>query len=485
MTYAALHFRDFALSCLLARDDIPAHQPAALLSTGQREKSTLTTMNQAARTFGIHNGTPTTRALARCADLLLLDPDPTTEASARLETLAFVESLTPDFELTSPETYLLDLSTILISSPREWVAQTLDRSAPLDLPLQIGLGNTPDLAHLSALAPEPSQPLTLELSDSNLIRTFPLPHLGVLQLWGLNTLQDLANLPRQGLAERLGKELAHLHDIAHGKHHRLLTLHRPPNHYRTQHHFEPPVENHEPVLFIAKRLLQTLCSRLAHHQRAAAEIHLTLGFDNGAAHTRNLTLSEPTLTPAILLRSLHTHLDHFAAPAPVLEFHLELIPTLPHHAQHQLFQRGLKDPNQFADTLKKLAGIVGPTQLGIPQTLDSHQPDHFQLHPVTPDLKFPPDSSFTPPTSLPLNRQRPPINISVASEKRGRFHHPLALLTGPHQGTIQNTRGPFPLSGSWWDTNWQQAQWDVELKDALLQLAFTPPKQWTLTGIYG
>jgi len=486
MHYAALHFRDFALSCLLARDGIPAQQPAALLSTGEREKSSLTVVNPAARTFGIHPGLPTTRALARCPELLLLDPDTPTEASARNETLAFVESLTPDFELTTPETFLLDLSTMLIASHSEWVAHTLDLSIYLALPLQIGLGPTPDLAHLASLSPNQAHPLTLLLADLALAKTFPLPHAQVLHLWGLKTLQDLANLPRQGLAERLGPEPARLHDIAHGKHHRLLTLHRPLNHYRVQHNFEPPVENHEPVLFIAKRLLQTLCNRLAHHQRAAAELHLTLAFENGAAHTRNLVLSEPTLTPEILLRALHTHLDRFTAPAPVSEFHLELIPTLPRHAQHQLFQRGLKDPNQFSDTLRKLSAIVGSNRLGIPQTLDSHRPDHFQLHPVTPAFQPHPGPQIPPPTALPLNRQRPPINISVASEKRGRFHHPLALLTGPHQGPVRKARGPFPLSGSWWDQGWQEAQWDVELENALLlQLAFTPPKNWTLTGIYG
>lgn len=486
MNYAALHFHDFALSCLLARDGTPAQQPAALLSTGEREKSTLTAINPAARAFGIHPGLPTTRALARCAELLLLDPNPTAESSARLETLAFVESLTPDFELTTPETFLLDLSTMLIASESEWTTRTLNLSTYLDLPLQIGLGPTPDLAHLASLSPEQQNPLKLLITDLALAKTFPLPHAPVLHLWGLKTLQDLANLPRQGLAERLGPELARLHDIAHGKHHRLLTLHRPLNHYRVQHNFEPPVENHEPVIFIAKRLLQTLCTRLEHHQRAAAELTLTLAFENGAAHTRNLALSEPTLTPEILLRALHTHLDRFTAPAPVLEFHLELIPTLPRHAQHHLFQRGLRDPNQFSDTLRKLSALLGPTNLGIPQTLDSHRPDHLQLHPVLSNFQLPPGPSIPPPTALPLNRQRPPIPINVASEKRGRFHHPLALLTGPHQGPIRKARGPFPLSGSWWHQGWQEAQWDIELDNTLLlQLAFTPPKNWTLTGTYG
>ena len=485
MNYAALHFRDLALSSLLARDGTPADQPAALLSSGERERSHLIAVNKAARQFAIQPGFRTTRGLARCPNLLLLDPDFTAEKSARSETLAFVDSLVPDFELTTPETYLLDLSTLLMASEADWIDQTLSASNYLALPLQIGLGKTPDLAHLASLCPNQADPLTLKLANLALAKTFPLPHAPVLQLWGLQTLADLAGLPRQGLAERLGKELAQLHDIAHGKHHRLLKLYRAQDHYHITHQFEDPVANHEPLLFMSKRLLQTLCNRLHHHQRAAAEIRLTLAFDNGAANTRKLILSDPTLSPDVLLRTLHTHLETFKAPAPIEEFHLKLIPTLPRHAQHQLFSRGLKDPNEFADTLRRLSKIVGPNRIGIPHQLDTHRPDIIALSPTTPDFKTPLVPDIPPINHLPLKRQRPPIPINVASEKRGRHHHPLALLTGPYQGPIHKTRGPFPLSGSWWENGWQQAQWDIELQNSiLLQLTFSPPKKWHLMGIY-
>ena len=114
--FSCFHFPAFSLNCLLARDGIAPEQAAVLLSQGEREKSSLLEVNEAGRQHGLLPGLRTTRALARCADLLLMEPDEDAEIATRRELLAFIESLTPDFELTSPETFLLDLSSILYSS---------------------------------------------------------------------------------------------------------------------------------------------------------------------------------------------------------------------------------------------------------------------------------------------------------------------------------------------------------------------------------
>lgn len=505
MPYAALHLPALPLTCLLAREQADFSRPAALLSSGKREKSPILHLNEAASAHDLCLGMSSTRALARCPDLGLYEADEKLEARAKAEALALIDSFTPDYEVTGPDTFLLDLSTILFSSPEEWLQLALEESRRLGLPLNLSLADTPDLAHLAALSSgtastlryrpkslitvrsEPQSVHALPLSLLSRSRAFSLPQASLLELWGLKRLSDLVDLPRQGLAERLGPDLARLHDVLTGKKHRLLQLQRPTRNYQATHQFEPPIEGIDPILFIARRLLQVLCQRLASHQRAAESLHLSLSFENGAAHSRHLRQSEPTLDPDILLRSLHTHLESIRVPAPVSECHFRLSPALPRHAQHQLFQRGLKDPHQFADTLKRLSGVVGIDQLGIPQPAGSHRPGQFDLHPLEADLKFtPPEEAIPPSGQLPLKRLRPPLAVHVAAAKEGRHPRPLALLSGPHQGRIKDTRGPFPISGSWWEAAWQQSEWDIELpKNLLLQLTHTPPHDWHLTGIYG
>lgn len=548
--YACLHIPSFPLAVLLRDDSETAGAPAALVSTTTDPSTSLSAktdstpvllaVNRAAARQRLAPGLTTTRALARCPQLALLPPDPLLERRHQDEFRDFTASLGPDFEETAPGTFLLDLLTLPHAhcAPLDWIEQALRKATPLRLPLHLALAPTPDLALLAihgpkltsqlSFNPDPEirvQPATAKLISEDGDSVFSIQTIGdlplsclntehwtlntsspslsfdLLHLWGIRTLGDLAALPRQGLTERLGPEAARLHDILHGKHHRLLTLHRPPQHFQIAQELENALETLEPLLFLLRRGLDTLCARLASSQRAAISARLTLTFDDGNLHFRDLRLPEPTCDPATLLRLLHTHLDTVRAPAPVVSWSLQFTPTLPGEAQHHLFERSLRDPHKFADTLARLEALLGPDRLGTPQPLDTHKPDSFELRDSMFDVRPPSSKSHTSlnlntehcllnttsSTALPLKRYRPAIPIHVASEPRDRHQHPLALLTGPHRGPIADTHGPFPLSGHWWDPDerWQRVEWDLQLTDqTLLRLAHEPPHHWFLEGIY-
>lgn len=530
--YASLHIPAFPLAVLLRDDPVSLTAPVALLgkSTGKAAPLLLAVNRPAARN-GLAPGMTSTRALARCPRVRFLTPDPNREHDFQCQLREFAASLTPDFEETAPGTIILDLLTLphARANPAAWIDQVLRRATALRLPLHFSRAATADLAHLAALAAttsstlaftpapvidiQPAEQTTSFLSHLPLATFqvpgsgFPLPNTELLHLWGIATLGQLAALPHQGLAERLGPDTARLHDILHGKHHRLLTLRRPPQHYQTKQDLEHPLDSLEPLLFLLKRALDTLCSRLRTAQRAAHTIHLSLTFDDGDLHLRELRVPEPVRDPTALLRLLHTHLDTLNAPSPVIAFSLKLLPSLPGESQHHLFERALRDPNKFADTLARIEAFLGPQRLGTPVPLDTHKPDSFDLRgsgvppQAVPSASRRKDSSNQQPTSdnprpspnppaktaLPLLRFRPPIPVRVATESRLGHRHPLALLDGPHPGPIDASHGPFPLSGHWWNPSerWQRVEWDVQLRDhTLLRLVHSPPGDWALEGTY-
>jgi protein ImuB len=88
--------------------------------------------------------------------------------------------------------------------------------------------------------------------------------------------------------------------------------------------------------------------------------------------------------------------------------------------------------------------------------------------------------------AVPLRRFRPPREVAVAHKAGNRFPVPLAILSGTHKGEILRKRGPFLSSGAWWDTAvaWQRLEWDVELADGMVRLAFLKPEKWELGGRY-
>ena len=529
--YSSLHIPSFPLSVLLRDSPEITAEPAALVNAetdpSSRTSSTRATplllaVNTAATRHRIAPGLTVTRALARCPQLILLAPDPSLERLHQNAFRKYVSSLGPDFEETAPGTFLLDLLSIphALTSPLAWTEQALRKATRLRLPLHLAIAPTPDLALLvgrsralrSTLTfhPEPvfnsvphsvfsiqaiaDLPLSSLQTDHGKLTTDPK----LLQLWGIDTLGALATLPRQGLAERLGPGVTRLHDILHGKYHRLLNLHRPPQQFTITRELEHPLESLEPLLFVLRRGLDSLCSRLRSSQRAAISSKLTLTFADGNLHLRELRLPEPSCTPSTLLRLLHTHLNTVRAPAPVVAWSLLLTPTLPGEAQHHLFDRSLRDPHRFADTLARLEALLGPGRLGTPRSIDTHQPDSFQMEDTlcsrTSRIAPPPRGGPLPifdhvsiQTALPLKRYRPALPVHVACESGARFPRPLALLTGPHRGSIAAVHGPFPLSGHWWNSpgRWQRVEWDLQLANqTLLRLTCQPPGDWLLEGIY-
>ncbi len=507
LMFAALHFPCFELHCLLASGEVPYESPVAVLSDHEREKAHVVALNPAAASRGLATGMSSLSAMGRCAEIRFLNRDPLLEKEIGRELRSFAESLTPDFELASFNTILLDLTTLVFASERDWTLGTLAKARKLALPANLAISSTPDLAHMrslsaataSSLGSPPGQEIILmlegeairHLAITDLIqaKAFPLKRSNAeaLSLWGIRTVSDLVQLPRQGLAERLGPELTWIHDVVLGKKSRPLKLHKPRRVFAAIHDFEDPVSTFDPILFISRRLLQGMCKRLRECQRSATAVHLRIFYDDGFSHARTLHLSESTLNPEVLLRALHTHLDTVKSTAPICSFSLRLLPALPTHKQYEIFKKGIRDPHRFADTLDRISNIVGSDMIGIPQLENSHRPDCFRMHPATPDFE-PIKGSLpvAPCGNLPMARFRPPVRVEVLSERRGHLHHPLAILTGPCRGEVLKLRGPFPVSGNWWEEGWQEMQWDVEItRKQILRLSQISENSWVLSGRYG
>ena len=508
--FAALHIPDFAMVAALRERPEGRGRPSAVLAspTGAAHQTQLylLAVNPAARLAGLAAGWPLNRALVRCPDLLVLSRDPLAEAALQTELIRIGESLTPDVEITAEDCVLLDLSlssTLLVDS-----FESINSN---ECELFYAQSVTPDLAHLAVLHDAtrgrvvvPADLMALPLEVLGLLAggragciltsasTGPGRRRGgadmeLLQLWGLRTLGDFMQVPRQALAERLGPALGYWHDVLHGKVCRLLRLHRPPESLAQAFGFEDPVVAHEPLVFALKRSLHTLAERLAARHLAADCLDLRLVLESGAVVSRQVRLPEPQTAVEGMLLPLQTWLDSLRLEAAVSGLELDAGTTFASSAQREWFGRTLPEPERWAETLAKLEALLGLGRVGIPVPPASFGPDAFTLRPAVGATGAFPDAGFRPETAVPLRRYRPPCAIAVASELRAGRPWPLALLSGPHPGRIVDWRGAFSVSGTWWEpaAAWQRLEWDVQLDSRqLLRLVYQTPGHWQLDGIY-
>ncbi len=487
--FACLHLPDLPSEARLLTNPELRHQPCAILtdeSLPGASKTSLLSVNSVARFYGVHPGDPPNHARLRCPHLHFLPRDPEAEKSLHVRLLHLAESLSPDFEQSHPDTLLVDLAG---SCPPEiW-------DPPPPQP-RLAFANTPDLARIAALhnlpfSNQPVQPKDLDPLPVKILHHAGAPDasalLALFDLWGLRTLGDFRRLPHQEVAERMGRQAAHWHDVLHGKRQRLLRLHRPIESFVVSMHFEAAIETLEALIFQVNRTLQTLCARLQASYLAAGKIRFKLMFDSFDFFERSLDLPEPRNDPSALLVPLHAAFENHRTPAAITGLELELFPVRPHSAQREWLGRQLRQPERWPETLAKLEALLGPGRVGIPHPEDSHRPDDFRLFTTAERL---PKSATHPSTTacpLPLRRFRPPLDVAVASTRRNSSPHPQALLTGPHPGPIRRLRGPFPSSGTWWNHGnaWQRLEWDIELESRhLLRLVLLPPDRWQLDGAY-
>src|SRR2546423_7102145 len=98
--------------------------------------------------------------------------------------------------------------------------------------------------------------------------------LAILHQWGIHTVGQLAKLERNDLAARLGGRAIELWERANGRSQRMLKLISPPEIFAESFEFENEIETSEPLLFMLRRFLQQLATRLSAIYLVAQELRL-------------------------------------------------------------------------------------------------------------------------------------------------------------------------------------------------------------------
>ena len=471
-------------------------------------------------------------------------------------------NFSPRVETHGDRTVTLDVNGLgsLIGDPRSIGEELRRTAADAALHVHIAVAATSTaailLAHARAgltvvprgeeaamLAPLPLRMLSqlgcrLQASDSRPGVGSPEPEVEQLTRWGLRTLGDLAALPSDALAARLGQDGLRWQRWARGEDARPLVPAGITETFEESLDLEWPIEGLEPLSFVLARLLEPLCERLERRDRGVVRLHLTLTLVTSASarsatagprrslgeggrerHERSVDLPAP-MRDARLLRTLALlDLESHPPPAAVDRVTIALDVTDGRVLQFGLFARAL--PAEALVTLMaRLGALVGGDRVGAPSLVDTHRPGAFAM------AKFEPSKTPTPHSPIPnprlcapdsgalrrgspepsaeaarpasapssvLRRFRSPIPARVTLEQ-GRPARVITDRRGFSGGRVERCDGPWRSSGDWWKSShaahathaWDCDEWDVMLSDGTayrISQAIDERQAWFVDGM--
>ena len=319
----------------------------------------------------------------------------------------------------------------------------------------------------------------------------------ILHKWGIHTLGQLAALDKEQLGARLGPEAVRMWKRANGRSNRLLKLIRPPESFQESFEFEREIETAEPLLFMLRRFLEQLAVRLAAIYLVAKELTLRITFTNKQNYERVFKIPQPTNDVDLLFRMLQTHLENFRSEHPIVAVALSAEPIKPAGEQFGLFETTLRNPHQLSETLARLTALLGGDRIGTPVLEETHRPDAFRMQPFSWAVESAssavarakedapsgetPHPLTTAHATAALRRFRPAVCASVLQDEDTLAH----VRSAEMSGKISAQRGPYFLSGNWWDEkSWARAEWDLQLQNCELVRAHERDGVWKIDGVY-
>lgn len=492
--FAAVHVPEFALQAITCLETDLAGRALVLMEELGR-KGVVSGLNNRARKAGVAVGMTVPQVLARCPEAVVRGRSPEKENLARQGLLAAAFTLSPRVEETAAGLCTVDLRGTAAgqqSSRRiEQAGRLVEELGKLGLVARVGLARKPRVAFWAARRAHPVLEVEDEdsfLADLPLAVADPTPAMAdILHQWGVKTLGAFVALPRQEIARRLGKEGLALWDRAAGREERVLTWAELPEEFEQAMELEHEMETLDPLLFIIRRFIGQLSLRLGVVYQVAEEVRLDLRLSDHTPYERVFRLPEPTRDPDLLFRMLHTHLEGVRTEFPIVAIRLWMKPCAPVSKQQDLFEAAVKDAYGFSDTLARLVAVVGSGNVGSPRLEPSHRPDAFRLVPLADivhgemDLsdRDGPGEGCGPSASMRRYRPVRPARVWIEGGQ------PVYIETDGLNVRIRRARGPWRLSGNWWDQQrWARDEWDVECANGGLYRLVREGKTWFLEGEY-
>jgi len=519
MRIACAYAPQLALQAVLRRSPewLQNKQQAIVLAAGPGERARVVGLTAAAVNAGIHKGITVNQArtlgsarLDSKLEVLVRSETDTQAAQAALADVGYSFAPRVDVEPGSVFFEVGDLLQLYPEGEAEIARAIAARAARLGLSVRVAIAGSKGIARIASragqsgahvlvpnaaaaaaafLAPLPLQAGLQALGKSgdddttNVEQQRAVQELATrLQRWGVRRLGDLAALPIEDVALRLGETGAQLHRLAAGRDDELFAPSLPPDAVLEGTELDYALETLEPLAFVLRGLVDRVLTRLSCRNLACSGLTLRLKLEPRGFDVRDLELGAPTRDSQTLLQLLRLDIARKPPTSPVVGAEILARPARVRAVQLDFLRPAGPAPERMAATLARLGALVGPVNVGAPQTTDSFKEEECQMG----KWQWSQTTTQDKPPLVPqlgIRRYRPPKEIEILMGRDG----PSAIHGKGISARILVAAGPYRTSNEWWkEEGWSRDYWDVHASDGALYRLHQDRQSgsWFVDGYY-
>jgi protein ImuB len=466
---------------------------APVIVADKLERGRVVDCSLTAAALGVRAGMTLVQAQAVAHEAATVVDDTERDAAVWHEVLDALDAASPLVQDDGWGRALLEMQGIE-GGAAGWLEAVRGALAGFDLPVRLGFGPNPFVAHAAATRGEgictgdPAAfvaPLSLELLDCG------ADVCERLRLLGITTLGELAALPHGPFVRRFGPAAAVWHDRARGIDRRPL---RPrPRELRIDRRLygEGEATSEDAVLFALRSLVGTVVDDLGTAGKRAGRLILALECENGDLRELSVRVAQPTALPATLFDLLRARLEGITLDAPVIGLRLTAEGLESGGVPIALFAAGDPDPDALGIVLARLEAALGEGRALRPQLAEAARDERrATMEPFT----------LEPLVTRTWNAVAKPAPLPATATLQFRPHAPQPVavrviggqprFVGTPEALVLDCAGPWRIDEGWWAPLTGSSEcvvrdeYDVLLDDGSLVRLAREPDGWCVRGVY-
>ncbi len=460
--------------------------PDAALPIAVFAKGAVTACSAAARAEGVRPGQRRRDAQARCPQLVVAEADPARDHRVFAPLIARLEELAPGVQLREPGLCALHARGPARYYGGEAAAATVLAGVLAEAGIRdvrAGVADGPFTAEQAARSAHPDAPVRIIPPGGSAAFLAPLPvtalddeAVDLFARLGVQTLGQVAALPVERLAERLGPRGARLHALAAGRDARPVTPRTPPPELQREVAFEPPLELAEQVAFGMRVAAEEFVAGLGAVDLVCTELRVVVTGERGESSSR-VWLHPGTFDAAAVVDRVRWQLAEASgirSAVARVRVEPEAVDAASHHVA-RLFGSGPEERVHHA--LSRVQAMLGHRGVVVPEIGGGRwlaerqvlvpwgdrggqggQGGRGDRGAAAPARERPWPGSL--PDPLPATVFAPPVPVAVtdregdmiAVDLRGELTaDPAVFVEGGRSRRIQTWAGPWPVVERGWD----------------------------------